>query len=75
MEQLEEILEANWGRAESEGLEPPRMSGAAFVDAVHRHSDPRDATRRRILNACQTAEGRDVMITPTLVADVIREET
>ena len=74
MEQLEEILEANWRRAESEGLEPPRMSGPAFVDAVHRHSDPRDATRRRIVKACQAVERRDVMITPTLVADMIREE-
>jgi hypothetical protein len=75
MGQLEQILEANWQRAEREGLEPPRMSGAAFVDAVHRHSDPRDATRRRIVKACKTAEGRDVLITPTLVADMIREAT
>jgi hypothetical protein len=74
MDQLEEILEANWRRAEGEGFEPPRMSGPAFIDAVHRHSDPRDATRRRILKACKTAEGRDLLITPTLVADMIREE-
>lgn len=75
LDQLEEILEANWRRAEGEGFEPPRMSGSAFIDAVHRHSDPRDATRRRILKACKTAEGRDLLITPTLVADMIREET
>jgi hypothetical protein len=75
MDQLEEILEANWRRAEGEGFEPQRMSGPAFIDAVHRHSDPRDATRRRILKACRAAEGRDLLITPTLVADMIREET
>jgi hypothetical protein len=74
IDQLEEILEANWRRAEGEGFEPPRMSGPAFIDAVHRHSDPRDATRRRILKAAKTAEGRDLLITPTLVADMIREE-
>jgi hypothetical protein len=74
-DQLEEILEANWRRAEGEGFEPPWMSGSAFIDAVHRHSDPRDATRRRILKACRTADGRDLLITPTLVADMIREET
>lgn len=74
IDQLGEVLEANWRRAEREGLEPPRMSPPAFVDAVHRNSDPRDATRKRILNACQAAEGRDLLITPTLVADLIREE-
>jgi len=75
MDQLGEVLDTNWIRAEREGFEPPRMSPPAFVDAVHRHSDPRDATRKRILQACKTAEGKDLLITPTLVADMIREQT
>jgi hypothetical protein len=75
MDQLTEILEGNWQRAEQEGFDPPRMNALAFVDAVHRYSDPRDATRRRILNACKAAEQQDLLITPTLVADMIREQT
>jgi hypothetical protein len=75
MDQLGEVLDANWMRAEREGFEPQRMSAPAFIDAVHRHSDPRDATRKRILQACKAAESRDLLITPTLVADMIREQT
>jgi hypothetical protein len=75
MEQLGEVLDANWMRAEREGFDPQRMSAPAFIDAVHRHSDPRDATRKRILQACQAAETKDLLITPTLVADIIREQT
>ncbi len=74
IEQMEDILEKNWGRAEREGLQPERLTGPAFVSAVHRSSDPRDATRSRILQACTVIDGQDIVLTPTAVADYIREQ-
>jgi hypothetical protein len=71
---LEEILSANWSRAEQEGLRPERLSGAEFIRAVHLHCHPRDATRSRIVRACKKIDRQDVIITPPLVADIIREE-
>jgi hypothetical protein len=73
-QQLDELLESNWNRAEGEGLNPQRMSGRQFVDAVHRHSDRRDATLRRVLQACRRIDSDDVLLTPTVVADAIRQE-
>ncbi len=75
MEQLEEILAANWLRAEHEGFKPERFTGPDFVRAVHRYSDPRDATRPRILRACKTIDRQDVIITATSIADIIRRES
>jgi hypothetical protein len=75
MEKLEEILAANWNRAEREGFKPSRMTGPEFVRAVHRHSDPRDATRSRIVRACFKVDSQDVIITPPTIADVIRSES
>ena len=75
VEQLEEVLRANWLRAEKEGFEPERLSGPDFVKAVHRHSHPRDATRSRILRACKAVDRQDIIITPTSVADIIRRDT
>jgi hypothetical protein len=72
---LEEVLEANWKRAEQEGFQPERFSGSDFVKAVHRHCDPRDATRSRILRACKMIDKQDIIITSTAVADLIREES
>ena len=74
IERIHDVLESNWSRAESEGFRPHRMSAAAFVKAVHRHTDPRDATRSRILKACSQLDKSDVLISPTGVADVIRRE-
>jgi hypothetical protein len=71
---LEEILSANWARAEREGFRPERLSGPDFIRAVHLNCDPRDATRSRIVKACQRIDRQDVIITPPLVADIIREE-
>ncbi len=71
---LEEILSANWARAEREGFRPERLSGTDFIRAVHLNCDPRDATRSRIVKACQRIDQQDVIITPPLVADIIREE-
>ncbi len=71
---LEEILGANWSRAEQEGFRPERLSGVEFVRAVHQHCHPRDATRSRIVKACKKIDRQDVIITPPLVADIIREE-
>jgi len=71
---MEEILNTNWARAEREGFRPERLSGADFIRAVHLHCDPRDATRSRIVKACRKIDQQDVIITPPLVADIIREE-
>jgi hypothetical protein len=71
---MEDILSANWTRAEREGFRPERLSGSEFIRAVHLHCDPRDATRSRILKACKKIDRQDVIITPPLVADIIREE-
>ncbi len=75
MEKLEAILDANWRRAEREGFKPERLTGPEFVLAVHRHSDPRDATRTRIVRACLKIDGQDIVITPPMVADQIRVES
>ena len=75
MEKLEAILDANWRRAEKEGLRPERMSGPEFVRAVHRHCDPRDATRSRIVRACLKIDTQDILIVPPMVADQIRAES
>lgn len=74
MEQLGEVLTANWTRAEREGFSPQKMNASKFVRAVHRNSDPRDATKARIVRACRLIDKRDIVITPTSVADLIREE-
>lgn len=74
IERIGDALEKNWSRAEHEGFRPHRMSAAAFIKAVHRHTDPRDATRSRILKACNQLDKGDVLISPTGVADVIRRE-
>lgn len=75
MEELEAILDANWRRAEKDGFKPERMNGVAFIHAVHRHTDPRDATKSRILRACEQVDKEDILITPTAVADIIRLES
>lgn len=75
MEKLDAILDANWRRAEQEGFKPERMSGPEFVLAVHRHCDPRDATRPRILRACLKIDSQDILIAPPMVADQIRAES
>jgi hypothetical protein len=74
LELMDEILGANWTRAEREGFRPERLSGSDFIRAVHLHCDPRDATKSRIVRACQKIDRQDVIITPPLVADIIREE-
>jgi len=74
IEQLEEVLNSNWHRAEQEGFSPERFTGSSFIKAVHRHCDPRDATKARIIRACKSVDGQDVIVTPTAVADVIRKE-
>ncbi len=71
---LEEILDTNWTRAEQEGFRPDRLDVEEFVRAVGLHCDPRDATRSRIVKACRKIDRQDVIITPTLVADIVREE-
>jgi hypothetical protein len=75
MEKLEAILGVNWRRAEHEGFKPERMTGPEFVHAVHRHCDPRDASRSRILRACLKIDGQDIVITPPIVADQVRAES
>ena len=75
IERLEAILDANWLRAEQEGFKPERMSGREFVQAVHRHCDPRDATRSRIVRACLKIDDQDILIAPPMVADQIRTES
>lgn len=74
VEQLENVLMENWTRAESEGFQPERMDGMEFLRAVHRYCDPRDATRARVLRACQQIDKEDVMISAPVIADVIRQE-
>lgn len=73
--QLEDILAANWHRAEQEGFSPEQMAVPDFVRAVHRYCDPRDATRSRIVRACKMVDKQDVIITPPIVADLIRKES
>lgn len=74
IEQIEDTLNANWRRATKEGFDPEKMSGPAFIQAVHRYCDRRDASKARILRACKSVDARDVVITPTAVADIIREQ-
>ncbi len=73
LEQLQDLLQENWNRAEAEGLRPNRMSTAAFVNAVYHHTDRREATPRRMLQAARQLDEADVLLTPALVADAIHE--
>ena len=73
LEQLEDVLVDNWSRAETEGLQPERMSAEAFVNSVYQYTDRREGTRRRILQAAKQLDHDDVMLTPALVADVVHE--
>jgi len=73
LEKLEEVLGENWARAESEGFQPERLDGVNFLRAVHRYCDPRDATRARVLRACQKIDKEDVLISAPGVADEIRK--
>lgn len=74
LEKLDEVLGGNWARAESEGFQPERLDGVDFLRAVHRYCDPRDATRARVLRACQKIDKEDVLISAPGVADEIRKE-
>ena len=73
LEQLDFVLEGNWERAEAEGLNPERMSAAAFVNAIYQYTDRREGTRQRILKAARQLDGDDVLLTPALVADTVHE--
>lgn len=70
---LEAVLGENWDRAEAEGLHPERMSTEAFVRAVYQHTDRREGTRQRILQAATQLNRADVVLTPALVADAVHE--
>ena len=71
LDRLGSVIQENWDRAEAEGLQPNRMSAEAFVNAIHQHTDRREGTRRRILQAAKQLDQNDVMLTPALVADVV----
>lgn len=73
LEQLAFVLQDNWERAEAEGLQPSRMSVEAFVNAIYQHTDRREGTRRRILQAAKQLDEDDVLLTPALVADIVHE--
>lgn len=73
LERLEAILKENWDRAEKEGLQPKRTSVEEFVNAVYGHTDRREATRRRILQAASQLDQADVLLTPALVADIVHQ--
>jgi hypothetical protein len=73
LEKLQVVLQENWDRAEAEGLRPNRMSTEAFVNAIYRHTDRREASRQRILQATRQLNQADVLLTPTLVADAVHK--
>jgi hypothetical protein len=73
VQKLEAVLRKNWDRAEAEGLHPDRMPTEAFVNAVHRYSDRREAIPRRILQAATQLDRTDVLLTPALVADGVHK--
>jgi hypothetical protein len=73
LEKLAFVLDENWGRAEAEGLQPERMSVEEFMSAIYQHTDRREGTRRRILEAAQQLDQDDILLTPALVADVVHE--
>lgn len=75
IQKIESVLAGNWNRAEREGFRPQRLAVVDFVHAVHRHCDPRDATKPRLLRACESADKQEVIITPTLIADIIRQRS
>lgn len=70
---INEVLERNWARAEREGYTPERLDAEAFINAVRDYTDPRDATHARILEALKELDRQDVLITPTVAADRVRE--
>jgi hypothetical protein len=70
---ISEVLERNWARAEREGYAPERLDAEAFINAVRDYTDPRDATHARILEALKELDRQDVLITPTVAADRVRE--
>lgn len=70
---ISEVLERNWARAEREGYTPERLDAEAFINAVRDYTDPRDATHARILEALKELDRQDVLITPTVAADRVRE--
>jgi hypothetical protein len=73
LEKLDSVLAGNWDRAEAEGLSPERVSAEAFVNAIYQHTDRREGTRQRILQAARQLDHGDVMLTPALVADTVHE--
>jgi hypothetical protein len=73
LQKLEAVLQKNWDRAAAEGLQPDRMPTEAFVNAVHRYSDRREAIPRRILQAATQLDRTDVLLTPALVADSVHK--
>jgi 3-methyladenine DNA glycosylase AlkC len=50
-----------------------RMSIEAFVNAVYRYADRREATRWRILQAARQLDQDNVLLTPALVAGAVHE--
>lgn len=73
LERLEVVLQKNWDRAETEGLQPARMSTDDFVNAVYRYTDRREASRQRILQAARQLDQDNVLLTPALVADIVHQ--
>lgn len=73
LERLALVLLENWDRAETEGLQPKRMSAEAFVNAIYQYTDRREGTRRRIFQAARKLDQTDVMLTPALVADTVHQ--
>jgi len=73
LERLGGILQENWDRAETEGLNPQRLSAEAFMSAVYQYTDRRIASRQRILRAAQELNQEDVVLTPALVADAAQK--
>ena len=73
MMQIGRILTANWERGRKQGLKPPALTAEKFVQRAQSLSGTPKPTVARVLEATRKLDRRDVLLTPSLVADEINE--
>jgi hypothetical protein len=71
--QIGALLKSNWANAAAQNLTTPDLSIDKFVRAAQSATGEPKPTVARVLEAVESLAGRDVVITPNLVADEIIE--
>lgn len=71
--QIGRILAANWERGRQQGLKPSVLTAEKFVQRAQSLAGAPRPSVARVLEAVQKLDRRDVLLTPSLVADEINE--